>query len=87
MRGSPRGRVRAKPADTEDLAALVRELTSELVETSSEAAHLRTRLQLTERAQSSLQEEAQALREERDRLRSELEAERSKGFWARMFGG
>jgi hypothetical protein len=48
---------------------------------------LRARLQLTERAQSSLEEEARTLREERDRLRSELEAERSKGFWARLFGG
>jgi hypothetical protein len=53
----------------------------------AEAAHLRTRLQLTEQAQSSLEEQARALREERDRLRSELEAERSKGFWARLFGG
>jgi hypothetical protein len=48
---------------------------------------LRARLQLTERAQSSLEEEARTLREERDRLRSELEAERSKGFWTRLFGG
>ena len=82
---SPR-KTREKSADSEDLAALIRELTSQVVETSSEAAHLRTRLELTERAQSSLEEEAQALREERDRLRKELEAERSKGFWARLFG-
>jgi len=34
-----------------------------------------------------LEEEARALREERDRLRAELETERSKGFWARLFGG
>jgi hypothetical protein len=26
-------------------------------------------------------------REEAERLRSELEAERSKGFWRRLFGG
>jgi hypothetical protein len=58
-----------------------------VVEASTEAADLRARLQLTERAQSSLEEEARTLREERDRLRSELEAERSKGFWARLFGG
>jgi DNA-binding transcriptional MerR regulator len=80
-------KTRAKSADAEDLAALVRELTSQLVFTSADAAHLRTRLQLTEQTQSSLEEQAQALREERDRLREELEAERSKGFWARLFGG
>lgn len=27
------------------------------------------------------------LEEENERLRTELEAERSKGFWARLFGG
>jgi DNA-binding transcriptional MerR regulator len=80
-------KIREKSAEAEDLAALVRDLTSQLVSTSAEAAHLRTRLQLTERTQSSLEEEAQALRGERDRLRAELEAERSKGFWARLFGG
>jgi phage terminase Nu1 subunit (DNA packaging protein) len=80
-------KTREKSADAEDLAGLVRELTSQLVSTSAEAAHLRTRLQLTEQTQSSLEEQAHALREERDRLRQELEAERSKGFWARLFGG
>ncbi len=54
---------------------------------------LRARLQTTEEALSTLEEHARALRkerdrlgEERDRLRAELEAERSKGFWARLFG-
>jgi excisionase family DNA binding protein len=52
------------------------------------------RLQTTEEALSGLEEHARSLREERDRLREErdrleaaLEAERSKGFWRRMFGG
>ncbi len=80
-------KVRAESANPEDLAALVRDLTSQLVSTSAEAAHLRTRLELTERTQSTLEEAAEALREERDRLRAELEAERSKGFWTRLFGG
>jgi hypothetical protein len=31
--------------------------------------------------------EAARLREENERLRLELEAERSKGFWRRLFGG
>ena len=80
-------KIREKSANAEDFAELIRDLTTQVVRTSSEAAALRTRLQLTERAQSSLEEEARALREERDRLRAELEAKRSKGFWARLFGG
>jgi hypothetical protein len=79
-------KIREKSADAEDFAELIRDLTAQVVERSSEAADLRARLQLTERTQSSLEEEARALREERDRLRAELEAERSKGFWSRLFG-
>jgi DNA-binding transcriptional MerR regulator len=80
-------KTREKSGDAEDLAELIRDLTAQVVEASTEAADLRARLQLTERTQSSLEEEARTLREERERLRSELEAERSKGFWARLFGG
>jgi DNA-binding transcriptional MerR regulator len=71
---------------SEDLAELVRDLTTQLVSSTSEAADLRARLQLTERAQSTLEAEAKELREERDRLRAELEAERARGFWSRLFG-
>jgi chromosome segregation ATPase len=78
---------RAKSADAENLAELIRDLTAQVVERSSEAADLRARLQLTEQAQSTLEEEAKALKEERDQLRAELDAERSKGFWQRLFGG
>jgi hypothetical protein len=78
---------REKSAGAEDFADLVRDLTAQVIESSSEAADLRARLQLTAQAQSTLEEEAQGLREERDRLRAELEAERSKGFWSRLFGG
>jgi DNA-binding transcriptional MerR regulator len=80
-------KTREESADAEDLAELIRDLTAQVVEASTEAADLRARLQLTERAQSSLEEEARTLREERDRLRSERDAERSKGFWARLFRG
>ena len=80
-------KIREKCADAEDFAELIRDLTAQVVERSSEAADLRARLQLTERTQSSFEEEARVLREERDRLRAELEAERSKGFWSRLFGG
>jgi chromosome segregation ATPase len=36
---------------------------------------------------NQLEEEHSLLQSEAERLRDELEAERSKGFWARMFGG
>jgi excisionase family DNA binding protein len=52
------------------------------------------RLQLSEQAESTLREAWQRERERADRLeetaeqlRGELEAERSKGFWSRLFGG
>jgi regulator of replication initiation timing len=79
----------------------VRDLTDRLVQLSAEVGELRGRLELTVRAESTLQEERDRLveqlereqeerreaREEAKRLRSELEAERSKGFWRRLFGG
>ena len=77
----------------EDLADHIRELTSKLIRSSSEAADLRARLELAERTESSLREDLERVREERqrhqeeaDRLRKELETERSKGFWPRLFG-
>jgi len=85
----------------EDYADMVRDLTDRLIRLSSETAELRTRLELTVRAESTLQEERDRLRQDRERerqerldaqqeaqrLREELEAERSKGFWRRLFGG
>ena len=145
-RGPPR-KVRGRTRDTSawlaqnaEYAEMVRDLTAQLIRSTSEAADLRARLELTERTESSLredrerlledlerereraaqeqaraeevqrdaeqfirereeaQEEAHRLQEERDRLlteaaeearllREELEAERSKGFWRRLFGG
>jgi DNA-binding transcriptional MerR regulator len=85
-RNSPR-KTRGDSEDAENLSGLIRDLTAQIIESSTEAARLRAQLQLTEQTQSSLEEEAQTLREERDRLRAELEAERTKGFWSRLFGG
>src|SRR5215212_5624604 len=79
----PRGA--AESTVSEDLVALVRDLTSEVTRRSSEVAELRARLELTERAESSQREaleqrlEAEQLRREqaerqRDELRQELEA-------------
>jgi len=74
-------------------ADIVRDLKSELIHSTSEAADLRVRLELTERAESSLREDLERVRDQRqrhqeeaERLRGELEAERSKGFWRRLFG-
>jgi hypothetical protein len=54
------------------------------------------RLELTEQAESRLHKQPHreradrleaALEEERSKVRGALEAERSKGFWSRLFGG
>ncbi len=59
-----------------------------------ELGRLEGRLELTERAESTLREDLERERSERReaqeearRLREELEAERAKGFWSRLFGG
>jgi len=87
-------RTSAEAEGVADLADMVRELTAELLRRTSEATELRTRLELTERTESSLREDLERVHEERQqhqeeaqRLREELEAERSKGFWRRLFGG
>ena len=87
------------------LADVLRDLAGRLEARVAEATELRTRLEITERAESSLREERERLladiereRNEREndrqraedelqRLQAELEAERSKGFWRRLFGG
>ena len=80
-----------------DLTGIIRDLTAELVQRSQETAELRTRLELTAQAESTIREQLERERERADRLegvqeeahrlRAELEAERSKGFWRRLFGG
>ena len=98
-RNVPRKSVESQgTADTTDY---IRDLTDRLLRISAEAAELRTRLELTFKTESTLQEERDRLRqdwererqerqeaqEEAQRLREELVAERSKGFWQRLFGG
>ena len=96
-----RGQTRDESATADvpagDLTGIIRDLTSELVQRSEETAELRTRLELTAQAESTLLEQLERERERADRLegaqeeasrlREELEAERSKGFWRRLFGG
>jgi len=71
----------------EGIAEAMQNLSERLADEAARAAEYRTRLELTEQAQSTLEEEAKSLREENERLRMELESERSKGFWRRLFGG
>jgi len=82
------------PEIAETIPEAMRDLAVRLETRASEAAELRTRLELTERTQSSIEEERNRLieslnraEEEAETLRKELEAERSKGFWQRLFGG
>ncbi len=72
---------------TDELLGVIRDLERRLG--CSEA-----RAELTERTESTLREERDRLLREREeaqeearRLREELEAERGKGFWRRLFGG
>ena len=66
----------------------------EKVETLQRELGLEGHLDLAERSESNLLDERDQLLKERDeaasevrRLRTELDEERSKGFWARLFGG
>ena len=113
---------RRRTAEDEDVGAelgqWVRELTARLEARAAENAELRTRLELTEQADSTLREQLERERERVDqerqererlleelkrereradkleeaqeeesrRLREELDTERSKGFWRRLFG-
>jgi hypothetical protein len=71
-----------------------REALSKVETLQRELGRLEGRLQITEVAESTLRESLERERERADRLeeraeklRGELEAERSKGFWSRLFGG
>ncbi len=90
---SPR-QPRESPENASELFQMVQDLQREL-------GRVEGRLEITETAESSLradlereraraQEErirADAERERAEELRRELEAERSRGFWSRLFGG
>jgi hypothetical protein len=79
-RDVPRESGRRQPsADLADLADLIRDLTSETIRHSSEAAGLRARLELTEQAQSTLESvlaEERRRREESERKQEQAERER-----------
>ena len=82
------------PEVAESIPEAMHDLAVRLETRAAEAAELRTRLELTEKTQSTIEEErnrlAESLRqaeEQAEILRKELAAERSKGFWKRLFGG
>ena len=60
--------------DADRLADVIRELAARVEERTAEAVEMRMRLQITEQAQSTVEEEARRLREENEQLRQELEA-------------
>ena len=64
-----------------------REWIEKVGELRQELGRMQGRLELTEVAESTLREQLQRERERADRLEAELRDERSRGFWARLFGG
>ena len=78
------------PDESPEVAVTVPEamrgLALRLESRAAEAAELRTRLELTEKTQSTIEQERNQLQERVEKLETELEAERSKGFWQRLFG-
>ena len=58
----------------DSVADVLRELAARVEERTIEAVEMRIRLELSEQAQSTIEEEARRLRQENERLRQELEA-------------
>jgi hypothetical protein len=97
QRGYPRrirGSIRDKSASTDvlpgELTDIIRDLTAELVQKSSSEAELRTRLELTAQAESTLQAERERLledlareKERADRLEAELREARNLSLQSR----
>jgi|SRR5215213_5590836 len=71
---------KVSPTDGVDWLAKVEALNQEL-------GRMEGRLELTEITESTLREQLERERERADRLEEELRDERSRGFWARLFGG
>ena len=80
--------------ETSRSAEEARELRERVEGLQRELGRLEGRLELTERTESTMREERERLeqllgeeRAERQRLQEQLDAERSRGFWQRLFGG
>jgi chromosome segregation ATPase len=88
----PEGSMKADEERREALGEVLRRTIERLETRTAEAADLRARLELTEKAESTLRESlerererADALQLEKDRLRTELEEARVS-WWRRFFG-
>jgi hypothetical protein len=68
----------------ESLGEAMQNLSAKLAEEAAKAARLEARLEISEKTQSTVEEEARELREENERLRAELAARRP--WWRRFFG-
>ena len=82
-------RMEEGPVEPRESSASVaaREWIERVTTLERELGRLEGRLELTEVAESTMRDALEREREENQRLRDELEAERSKGFWRRLFGG
>jgi excisionase family DNA binding protein len=94
-------RASSTPSEAPEWPSEAREALARVEALQRELGRLEGRLELTERTESTMREERERLladlereRERADRLegraeqlRSELEAERNRGFWARLFRG
>jgi excisionase family DNA binding protein len=83
-----------RPSEAPRTSADAREWIERVAVLERELGRLEGRLQLTDVAESTLRDQlerergrADRLEDRAEKLRGELEAERSKGFWARLFGG
>jgi hypothetical protein len=83
-----------RPPEPQESSEKLSELEAEVRDLRYRLGLSEGRLELTERTESTIREERDRLlaagaraRERADQLATELEEERSKGFWSRLFGG
>jgi excisionase family DNA binding protein len=67
--------------------ALVNKIDQVVQQYTRELGDIREQLGAERTRREQAEEKARASEQEAERLREELEAERSKGFWRRLFGG
>ena len=75
-----------RTAETSRSTADAREWVDRIAELERELGRVEGRLELTQVTESTLRGQLQREQERADQLAEELQAERSKGFWARLWG-
>jgi hypothetical protein len=78
---------RAESTVREELERERRQRVEDMQRERGKRLEVQERAEQLEQERSQLEADHKRAEEERDRLMEELEAERSKGFWRRMFGG